>query len=81
MAKGSKEHKISSKSNSKNKSEKNINPDNTNSDFNNMSNKKHIEKWEYISKFMFNIYCKMEKSLKNILLENCHNNYWIRKYL
>lgn len=43
MAKGSKEHKISSKSNSKNKSEKNINPDNTSSDFNNKNNAKHMD--------------------------------------
>lgn len=40
MAKGNKEHKISSKSNSRNKSEKNIHPDNTNSDFNNKNNSK-----------------------------------------
>lgn len=40
MAKGSKGHKISSKSNSQNKSEKNVNRDNTNSDFNNQSNAK-----------------------------------------
>lgn len=40
MAKGSKEHKISSKSHSQNKKEKNINPDNTGSDFNNRNNVK-----------------------------------------
>jgi hypothetical protein len=43
MAKGSKEHKISSKSNSQNKSERNVNPDNTSSDFNNKNNKKHMD--------------------------------------
>lgn len=41
MAKGSKGHKISSKSNSQNKSEKNIHKDNPDSDFNNMSEPKN----------------------------------------
>ena len=40
MAKGSKEHKISSKSNSQNKSEKNITKGKTNSQFNNKNNAK-----------------------------------------
>ncbi len=38
--KGSKEHKKSSKTKSTNKSEKNINPDNQGSDFNNRNNVK-----------------------------------------
>lgn len=41
MAKGSKKHKISSKSNSQNKHERNVNPDNPDSDFNNMSEPKN----------------------------------------
>lgn len=40
MAKGNKAHKVSSKSNSQNKSEKNITPGKTNSQFNNKSNAK-----------------------------------------
>lgn len=40
MAKGSKEHKVSSKSNSQNKSEKNITKGKTNSQFNNKNNAK-----------------------------------------
>jgi hypothetical protein len=43
MAKGSKEHKISSKSNSQNKSEKNANPHTTHSEFNNKCNAKNSD--------------------------------------
>ena len=40
MAKGNKEHKVSSKSNSQNKSEKNVTKGKTNSQFNNKNNAK-----------------------------------------
>lgn len=42
--KGSKEHKVSSKTKSKNKSEKNIDPNNAGSDFNNQSESKEKKK-------------------------------------
>lgn len=42
--KGNKDHKVSSKTKSKNKSEKNINPINAGSDFNNQSEPKNKSK-------------------------------------
>lgn len=42
--KGSKEHKISSKTKSKNKSERNVDPSNAGSDFNNQSDPKEKTK-------------------------------------
>lgn len=42
--KGSKGHKVSSKTKSKNKSEKNIDPNNAGSDFNNQSESKEKRK-------------------------------------
>ncbi len=42
--KGNKDHKVSSKTKSRNKSEKNINPNNAGSDFNNQSEPKEKAK-------------------------------------